>query len=121
MFRVLLTALLLIPCPDCWMQRLAIITSVAPASNLTKTCECCDHDGDHSSPPTSPSPKPDCACKLPAVVALQNDQLSIQFHPAIVATGVVVEQTLLPPGVVVRGNTSVAYAIRPSRSSPLRQ
>jgi hypothetical protein len=103
------------------MQRLAFVTSAAPTSTTAPTCDCCDHDGNDNSRPESPSPKPDCQCKIPAIVALQSDQSSAQFHPAIVVTAGVIEQTLLPAGVIVSGDTSVAYATGPTRSSPLRQ
>jgi hypothetical protein len=121
MLRLLLAVLLLVPCPGCWMQRLASATTEAPATAIAADCDCCHHDGGDKSLPSPLSPKPDCACKHPAIAAFQNDQSTVQAHPAVVPTTLVIDQTLLPTGVMVGGYTSVGFSTGPTRSSPLRR
>jgi hypothetical protein len=121
MFRSLLAVLLLVPCPGCWMQRLASAPLPAPVTTVATACDCCEHEGGEQTNLPSPTPKPDCACKQPAVAALHDDPLVADALPVALPMDVVAGPPSGPTGVTIGGYTQIGYSTGPTHSSPLRR
>lgn len=122
MFRVVLVAMLLAPCPGCCLDRVSALTQAGAAAppSAAVDCDCCDHS-ETPGLPALPPDEPQCPCDEPVIRTLSDNENAAQVSPSALPEFVIVPPSALPDGVFVRGHTQLGYATESPRSSPLRR
>lgn len=122
MFRVVLVAMLLSPCPGCCLDRVSALTQAGEAAPPSAAVECdCREHSETPGLPALPQDKPRCPCDEPVLHTLSDNAHATQESPSALPEFVIVPRSSLPEGVYVRGHTQLGYATESPRSSPMRR